>query len=81
MAPLPFDVPTTPETVLLIEQMDDGPFTAQQILLESLVPPKYFHSYSMASQKFVKEDNLKPYWYCRTELTPQNCRLYGETEW
>ena len=64
LATLPFDVPAVPETVLLIEQMDDGPFTAQQIKYTAREPclSKVLSFVHHGWPNFVKQDNLKPYW-------------------
>ena len=74
-------VPLAPETVLMLEQMDDGPFTARQV--------KYFTTRdSCLSQVLtyvqngwpnqVQDDELKPYFHRRTELSSHDgCILWG----
>ena len=71
LAVVPSEVPAVPETVLLLEQIDDGPFTAQQVKHYTSRDPcfsKVLNFIQHGWPNFVKNETLKPYWNRRTEL-------------
>ena len=74
-------VPDVPETVLLLEQLDDGPFTAQQVKYFTARDPCLSQVLTFVRRGWpnhVSKDELKPYWRRRTELSVQSgCLLWG----
>ena len=74
-------VPDVPETVLLLEQLDDGPFTAQQVKYFTARDPCLSQVLTFVQNGWpnhVSKDELKPYWRRRTELSVQSgCLLWG----
>ena len=69
---VPSDVPAVPEPVLLPEQIDDGPFAAQQVRHYTSRDPclsKVLNFILHGWPNFVKDDTLKPYWNRRTEYS------------
>ena len=74
-------VPAVPETVLLLEQLDDGPFTAQQVKYFTARDPCLSQVLTFVQSGWpnhVSEDELKPYWRRRSELSVQfGCILWG----
>ena len=74
-------VPDVPETVLLLEQLDDGPFTAQQVKYFTARDPCLSQVLTFVQRGWpnhVSKDELKPYWCRRTELSVQSgCLLWG----
>ena len=74
-------VPAVPETVLLLEQLDDGPFTAQQVKYFTARDPCLSQVLTFVQKGWpnnVSEDHMKPYWRRRNELSVQSgCILWG----
>ena len=74
-------VPDVPETVLLLEQLDDGPFTAQQVKYFTAHDPCLSQVLTFVQRGWpnhVSKDELKPHWRRRTELSVQSgCLLWG----
>ena len=74
-------VPDVPETVLVLEQLDDGPFTAQQVKYFTACDPCLSQVLTFVQRGWpnhVSKDELKPYWRRRTELSVQSgCLLWG----
>ena len=74
-------VPAVPETVLLLEQLDDGPFTAQQVKHFTARDPCLSQVLTFVQKGWpnnVSEDHMKPYWHRRNELYVQSdCILWG----
>lgn len=65
-------VPAVPETVLLLEQLDDGPFTAQQVKYFTARDPCLSQVLTFILHGWpenVSEEELKPYWSRRSELS------------
>ena len=75
-------VPLVPETILMLEQMDDSPFTAQQVKYFTARDPCLSQVLTYVQKGWpdrVQEEQLKPYWHCRTELTSHDgCLLWGQ---
>ena len=76
-------VPNIPETVLLLEQLDNEPFTTQQV--------KYFTSHDPCLSQvltfvqngwpnLVIKDELKPYWHHQSELSVQSGCFLWDTQ-
>ena len=74
-------VPAVPETVLLLEQLDEGPFTAQQVKYYTARDPCLSQVLSFVQNGWpdqVSEESLKPYWRRRSELSIQfGCIMWG----
>ena len=74
-------VPAVPETVLLLEQLDDGPFTAQQVKYFTARDPCLSQVLTFILHgwpEHVSEEELKPYWRCHSELSVHSgCILWG----
>ena len=74
-------VPAVPETVLLLQQLDDGPFTSQQVKYFTARDPFLSQVLTFVLNGWpdqVNDDHLKPYWRCRSELTVQSgCIMWG----
>jgi len=68
-------VPAVPETVLLLEQLDDGPFTAQQVKYYTTRDPCLSQVLTYMQNGWpeqVTDDQLKPYWCHHSELSSQS---------
>ena len=74
-------VPAVPETVLLLDQLDEGPFTAQQVKYYTARDPCLSQVLTFVQNGWpdrVSEESLKPYWRCRSELSVQfGCIMWG----
>ena len=74
-------VPDIPETVLLLEQLDDGPFTAQQVKYFTAHDPCLSQLLTFVQNEWpnhVSKDELKPDWHRQSELSIQSdCLLWG----
>ena len=74
-------VPSVPETVLMLEQMDNGPFTARQVKYFSARDPRISQVLTYVQNGWpdqVHDDELKPYWHHRIELSSHDgCLLWG----
>ena len=67
-------VPAVPETVLLLDQLDEGPITAQQVKYYTVQDPCLSQILTFVQngwQDRVSEESLKPYWRHRSELSVQ----------
>ena len=75
-------VPLVPETILMLEQMDDNPFTAQQVKYFIARDPCLLQVLTYVQKGWpdrVQQEQLKPYWHRRTELTSHDgCLLWGQ---
>ena len=75
-------VPLVPETILMLEQMDDSPFTAQQVKYFTARDPCLSQVLTYVQKGWpdrVQQEQLKPYWHRRTELTSHDgCLLWGQ---
>ena len=74
-------VPAVPKTVLLLQQLDDGPFTSQQVKYFAARDPCLSQVLTFVLNGWpdqVNDDHLKPYWRRRSELTVQSgCIMWG----
>ena len=74
-------VPRVPETVLMIEQLDEGPFTACQVKYFTARDPCLSQVLTYVQKGWpnhVNDARLKPYWQRRTELSiHDDCLLWG----
>ena len=74
-------VPAVPETVLLLDQLDEGPITAQQVKYYTVQDPCLLQILTFVQngwQDRVSEESLKPYWHHRSELSVQfGCVMWG----
>ena len=75
-------VPLVPETILMLEQLDDSPFTAQQVKYFTARDPCLSPVLTYVQKGWpdrVQEEQLKQYWHRRTELTSQDgCLFWGQ---
>ena len=79
-------VPAVPETVLLLEQLDDGPFTAQQVKYFTARDPCLSQVLTFVQKGWpnnVSEHHMKPYWRRRNELSATTRQNYcsSRTAW
>ena len=77
----PTSIPTPPETVLLFNQLESSPVTATQVRMETSRNPilsRVLQFVMSGWPRSCPQEELKPYWYRRTELsTIQGCLLWG----
>ena len=73
-------MPKVLETVLMIEQLDKGPFTVHQVKYYTGRDPCLLQVLTYVQKGWpnhVNDVQLKPYWQCRTELSTHMVVYYG----
>ena len=75
-------VPVVPETVLMVEQLDDGLFTVRQVKHFTAKDPCLSQVLTYVQKGWpghINEACLKPYWQHRSELSSHDgCLLWGQ---